>query len=629
MTPIFLDFETYYDKDYSLSKISTQEYIKDPRFKVHGMGVASEKSKPVWVTGAKCKDWVERIVPQNIVVCHNAHFDAAILAFHYGVHPKFIIDTVSLSRALVGEALKSHSLANVGEKLLGEEKGAYLAQTLGVQTLTPEQEQQLAAYCLKDVELCRGIYAKLIKHFPRKELLLADRVCRFYTEPSLLLDGGLLKTYKSDVVKKKQEALYVAGVEDETTLRSNPQFADALKALGIEPPMKLSPTTGKPAFAFAKTDEGLLALQDHPDERVQALVAARLECKSTLAETRAERFITASRYGAFPVQYLFSGAQTTHRLSGGGGDNLQNLPRPVEGQPASGALRRSILAPHHHTLLAADLAQIELRVTLGLAVELARLSGQKNTAEEDALKILGAGGDLYSHFGSLIYGREITKKNAPKERQMAKSAVLGLGFGMGVDRFMEYCKTQGVEVDRETAERTVKLYRGTYSGVTRLWRYVEDGFKRWMNECDAIGFRLQMFKQPDIWITDEPIFSHISIGRPGCLQVKYPNLKFNGEDNQFTYSRATGETRLFGGKFVENLVQYLAREIIMEQLLLVQKAYKVVMTTHDEIVAVVPQGEEEIAKSYIGQVMTRPLDWWPSLPLGVEMKTADRYGDCK
>jgi hypothetical protein len=625
MIPIFLDFETYYDKDYSLKKMSVQEYIHDPRFKVHGMAVAAGKRPPLWVSGEeKCRQWIERIVPGNVVVCHNAHFDCAILSFYYGVSPAFIIDTVAMSRALVGESLKSHSLASVSQALLSAEKGTYLSQTLGIAQLSPEQERELAAYCLKDVELCRGLYNLFIGRFPRKELVLSDKITRMYTEPRLLLDAKLLRSYKEDVIKKKQEALQLAGVDNEETLRSNPQFAEALKALGVEPPMKISPTTGKPTYAFAKTDEGLVALQEHESECVQALVAARLESKSTLAETRAERFITASRYGAFPISYLFSGAMVTHRLSGGGDKtNAQNLPK-------SGALRRSIMAPIRHTLLAADLAQIELRVTLGLSCSLARQMGHEAVEEETAMRLLGEGKDLYEHFGSLIYGREITREKTPKERQVAKSAVLGLGFGMGVDRFMAYCKQQNIEVDREMAERVVKLYRGTYLGVVRLWKYLEDSFKRFMaQDAEGEGFALQVFKTPDVWIKRESLFNSVSIGRPGCLQVKYPGLHFDGEENQFKYNRSDGETRLFGGKFVENLVQYLAREIIMEHLLKVDKSFKVLMSTHDEIVVAVPREKIEEAKAFVQSTMTAPLAWWPNLPLGVEVKTADRYGDCK
>lgn len=316
MIPIFLDMETYYDKEYSLKKMSTQSYIWDNRFKVHGVGLAAGRGAPVWVSGPKIKTWLEKTVPGNVVVCHNANFDAAILAWRYGLRPKLIVDTVSLSRAIIGERLRSHALGSIAEYLLKEAKGGFLAATMGVRDLSLDAERQLAEYCLKDTDLCRQIFYTLIPHLPKQELLIMDMCSRMYTEPKLWLDNELLQNYHSRVVAARMRTLDDAGVEDAKEVRSNPKFAELLRSMGVEPPMKQSPTTGEQTYAFAKTDEGMMALEDHPDERVQALVAARLQNRSTLAETRCESFMTASRYGEFPIPYLFSGAMTTHRWAG-------------------------------------------------------------------------------------------------------------------------------------------------------------------------------------------------------------------------------------------------------------------------------------------------------------------------
>ena len=621
MLPVFLDYETHYSKEYSLKKMSTQEYIYSPHFKVHGAGVAIGKNPPQWFSGARLDLLLSKLVPGNVIVCHNAGFDAAILNWHYGLKPKLIIDTISLSRALIGERLRSHSLDSIAKFLLGQEKGGFLSEVMGVRDLTPEQERQLAAYCLHDVDLCRQIFYKLIPHIPKKELLVMDWVSRCYTEPCLLLDPTLLKEYHAEVVAKRLRSLDDAGVASAKELRSNPQFADALRALGVDPPMKTSPTSGEPAYAFAKTDEGLMALQEHPDERVQALVAARLENRSTLAETRAENFITAQKYGAFPIGYLFSGAMTTHRLSGGGGNNLQNLPR-------GGALRRAIMAPIRHTLVVGDQAQVELRITLALAVALMAQLGVDVTETEEykALRILEAGGDLYGTFGTTIYQKTITKENTPLERQIAKSAVLGLGFGMGKDKFIAYCKQQGIAVNEDFAQYVVKLYRGTYSGVVRLWRYMQDRIKAFIADTDT---SLQLFKEPNVWVRRTTLSGDAAVGLEGALQIKYPGLRYDAENNQFLYDRAIGPAKLFAGKYVENLVQYLARQIIVEQTVRVNKRYKVAMSTHDEIVCVVPRDEKEEAMVWVKQIMEAPVAWWPSLPLGAEVKSNDRYGNAK
>ena len=632
MKVIFADAESYYcsKSGYSLSKMSTQAYIRDPRFKCFGWGLATNKNAPIWVTGDKQRKYLEAVIPGNVIVGHNiSGFDGAILNWIYGLRPRLFIDTLALSRALIGERLRSHSLDSVAQYLFGYGKLPYLKAMDGVQNPTPEQLALLGEYCAlhpkqSDVALTRAIFYHLIPHMPKQELLVADMVARMFTEPSLTLDQELLVRYHSEVVASKLTLLDNAGVEDVKELMSADRFAEALRRLGVEPPTKISPTTGKVAYAFAKTDSGLQELEEHKDERVQALVAARLGNKSTIAETRAATFIDAAQYGPFPVSYMYSGAQTTHRLSGGGSkSNMQNLPR-------GGTLRRAIMAPEGHVLVVADLAQIELRITLQLALALIQ---QMNEAwqvsqlpeEYKSLEILASGGDLYSHFGSIIYQETISKQTHPLQRQVAKSAVLGLGFGMGKDKFMAYCKQQNIAMDEETAQRIVKLYRGTYTGVVRLWRYMQDSVKEFLFN----GVAKQLFKEPDVWIKHTSLYGDPCIGLAGQLQIKYPGLAFDPAENQFMYQRAMGPTKMFAGKYVENLVQYLARQVIMEQSVTVNKRYKLAMSTHDEICVPVAEDDSGEASAWIRKIMTTSPTWWPELPLGVEIHTAERYGEAK
>ncbi len=286
-------------------------------------------------------------------------------------------------------------------------------------------------------------------------------------------------------------------------------------------------------------------------------------------------------------------------------------------------------------LVVGDLAQIELRITLALAQRHFRehLFSQQTlgpeayqqSEEQKALGILATGGDLYSHFGSIIYQKEITKESTPLERQVAKSAVLGLGFGMGKDKFMAYCKQQGITVDDEFAQYVVKLYRGTHGGVVRLWKYMQDQVKVFL----AQGEMIKLFQEPQVWLSRTILFNDPCVLLSGGLEIKYPGLGYDVESKGFTYERALGKAKMFGGKFVENLVQYLARQIIMEQTVRVNKKYRVCMSTHDEMCAVVPQEEKDEATTWIKGIMEEPVKWWPNLPLSAEVKSAVRYGEAK
>ena len=112
--------------------------------------------------------------------------------------------------------------------------------------------------------------------------------------------------------------------------------------------MKISPRTGKQTFAFSKTDEGFKKLQEHPDEKVQNLVAARLGTKSTLEETRTQRFIDIGNRGSLPVPLKYYAAHTG-RWGGSDNVNLQNIPR-------KSVLKQSIWAPK--SALMAELAYL-------------------------------------------------------------------------------------------------------------------------------------------------------------------------------------------------------------------------------------------------------------------------------
>lgn len=607
---IVVDYETYYDDEYSLRNMTTQAYIRDPRFKAHGAGVKVGDAETVWVPHAKLPTILAKVIPGNIIIHHNAHFDGAISEWIYGLTPKMYIDTVSLSRAVIGDTLKSHSLDSVAKFLLGQEKGFGLVASKGIRDLDPDVERVLAGYCKLDCDLTWGIFKRLVAAFPKSMLPAVDWTTRAFVRPGLLLDDELLAEHLTYVREAKARALADAGLDTPEALMSNDKFAAALQDLQVEPPTKISPATGKTAYAFAKTDAGLKDLAEHDDPRVQALVAARLSHRSTLEETRTQSYLEAAAHASWPVDYKYAGATNTLRWSGsnGSGGNPQNIPR-------TSPLRHAILAPEGKLLCVSDLAQIELRIVLALA------------QEQEALGLLARGEDLYCWFGTRIYGREVTKADK-LERQMAKSAVLGLGFGMGVARFADYCREQNVTVDPEMAERVVALYRQTFPGVPKLWRLAEADLAYALNN-QAVSFG--RLKPECITTGHAPLLERCPGFRlPSGHWIKYPGLR-KDEEGQWTYTTAVGVRKLWGGVVVENCVQALAAELIKEQLMDVEKYVQlpVYMVTHDELVVGVDEAFADEQAAAIRRVMTQPVKWLPSLPLACEIKTAVRYGEAK
>ena len=402
MKLITIDFETFYDREYSLSKMTTEEYIRHPEFEVIGVGIKHDNEPTVWVDQPEVEATLKAIDWSNaMVLAQNTMFDGAILNWKYGVNPKAWADTLGMSRALFPHD-KSHGLAVQAEREAIGAKGDEVVHAMGMRRkdFSAYAIAGYAAYCRNDVDLTHKLFHIYLKRgFPTRELKLIDLTLRMFIEPVLELDRDLLITHLQEVKDRKAnllatlrdkmieqgnadfvQTIFTEGTEGlKRLLMSNDKFAAALELLGVIPPLKVSPTTGRTTYAFAKTDPGMIALQDHPNEQVQALVAARLGNKTTLEETRTERFIDMSFRGKFPVPLRYYGAHSG-RWSGQDKINLQNLPSRGEN---AGKIKRAIQAPPGHVIIDADSSQIEART-------LAWLAGQ-----EDLVKAFETGQDVY------------------------------------------------------------------------------------------------------------------------------------------------------------------------------------------------------------------------------------------
>ena len=403
-----IDFETFYSKDYSLSKMTTESYINDIRFEVIGVAVKRNNEQTQWFTGtyAETKRWLMQFDWGNsMVVAHNAMFDAAILGWRFGIFPKTVICTLSMARALHAVSVGG-SLAALSEYYKLGVKGTEVLNALGKRRadFSKAEIDAYGGYCVNDVELTYKLFKAMLPRVPKPELKLIDMTIRMYSDPELKLDTEMLYAHLADVKEQKEKLLDECGISKED-LMSNQKFASVLEMFGVEPPMKLN-SKGVESFAFAKTDEGFKALAEHDDPRVQAIVAARLGTKSTLEETRTERFIAIAerpyRGNVLPVPLHYYGARTG-RWAATDKINLQNLPRKSK-------LKGAIIAPEGYVIVGADLSAIELRMGLAFAGQL------------DKMHMLGQGIDLYKDFASTVYGVPISEIN-DEQRFMGKTCI--------------------------------------------------------------------------------------------------------------------------------------------------------------------------------------------------------------
>lgn len=413
-----LDFETAWSRKdgYSLSYMTTEEYIRDPRFKA--WGVCIHEYGTDLLTQWYGHDELPRIFStydwsKTAVLAQNTVFDASILSWHYDVHPVLLLDTLSMARAKRGVEA-GNSLEKLAKVLGLPEKGRALESSDGyLDELPPEVLHALIPYCKHDVWLCEQVFDHFIEGFPASELRLIDMTLKMFTEPVLKLDADMLVEAIVAEKTSRESLLKRLGVTDDM-LASNDKFAEVLRALGVKPPTKPKRPTKKTPhpvgelYAFAKTDAMFQAMLEGDNDDVAALCEARLKVKSTTERTRAQRFYNISQRGPLPVPLSYFGAGTGRWTAlRGEAINMQNLKR-------GSFLRKAIMAPDDHVLVVGDLSQIEPRV-------LAWLSDY-----EEMLEIFRQGGDPYASFGAQMFNIVgLTKDSHPIQRQSAKSALLG------------------------------------------------------------------------------------------------------------------------------------------------------------------------------------------------------------
>ena len=647
---LVVDFETAWDsKTYTLSKTTNEEYLRDPRF--HAWGLCWKEldapGKAVWVSHHDIPAWVASVDwSRTAVAAQNAQFDCSILAWIYGERPVFILDTLSMARALRG-AEAGNSLAKLADVYGLPAKGRAVHTTDGMfGSLPPHIEQELADYCAHDVFLCEEIFNRLYEQggpFPLKELRLIDMTIRMYVNPVLELDAAMLRRAIREEKVKRGRLLQRLDI-DEKILASNIKFANVLQGLGVDPPMKRSKTTGKMALALAKSDAVFQSLLNGPREDISLLCEARLATKSTQARTRAQRFMDIAGRGPLPMPLLYYGAHTG-RWSGTQQINLQNMKR-------GSFLRNAIGAPDGYSIVVGDLSQIEPRV----------LSWE--AGDERLLSIFRSGVDVYASFGADLFDKPgMTKESEPVLRQSSKSALLGCGFQLGwasfsaqllsgfqgappvlydktfakqlgvtalqVERFLGWdenvakmeaiphtCTAQELAIHCIATKLLVDKYRATAYPVKNLWDLCQALIERSLLGGEEVPYKCLLFRKEEIVL-------------PNGMSLRYPGVGVTLDAKgrkQFSYGAGIN---LYGGKITENITQALARIVMTDGMLRTQKRYFVAGTVHDEQIVLVPDEEAQEAVAWVHEQMVKPPVWMPDIPLQAEVEAGKRYGEVK
>lgn len=600
---ITLDFETYFDDDYSLKKMTTEAYVRDPRFRCHGFALKIDACPAVWTPPEKMH-LARSILEESAVLAHHAQFDGLILSHHFGIRPALWLDTLSMARIALPH--ERHSLDNLS-KLFGLPGKMHqsLTDVKGVRDPSAAMLAGLGTMSCDDADKTYAIFQHIKDAIPRDEFRVIDATVRMFTEPVLRLDEPKMRVYYAKVQAQKADALAELGLTKKD-LGQDEVVAAKLRELGVEPETKVT-AKGNEKYAFAKTDQFMRDILDDADERVANLAAARLGIKSTLNETRCERLLSMAGRGALAVYLRYAGAHPT-RWSGGDSLNWQNFPRNERnGEP--GEIRGSILAPPGYALVVADLSQVECR-------GLNWLAGQWDVIERFKNKE-----DPYVGIASQFYGFQVTKAH-PKERGLGKQLELSCGYGAGGASIVETAKrgTYGppVYLTDQDGERAKQLYRNTHPMVTKLWWETAEQVLETLERRGTMQWGPMTVDDGAIWL-------------PNGLPLWYDKFKregssIRGDAERWVWIRGKWR-RIWGSKLVQHVCEALARTLISTAMLKIEDAtrLKPICTVHDELWWCVPLDAAPKMLEFVLSVLKQSPDWGPTLPLDAEGFYGERY----
>lgn len=672
---VTLDVETYYDmSSYSITKLGAERYIRgepfqeilwyaedyDPKTKQVRRGEGFVNHDP-----EATHEWLLSLGldrEDTITVAHNGSgFDYLILGWLHDIHPSTMVCTLQLARTMFGRAGKDgkgNSLKSLARAYGLGQKGEEVihASGLRLEDFGEQQLKQYMQYCKNDVELTRELFLKLMAEKAIEPFQLTDMhlTTQLSSNPRIYIDRavaeeGLAKERekKSTMLQDVCEEVGMTESEFKSALMSNKKMAALLESIGVDPPTKISTTTGKETFAFAKTDpemqewlegEGLAAeipvLSD--------IMRVRQGIKSTQAETRLVTFLDVSSRGALPVPMRYNGAHTG-RLTADGSihkGQLHNTPsRPSKSNPLGkrNPIRMCMTAGEGKTFYAADSSQIEVRVLAMLAGEDKLLDVfRQGMDDEDAATEAEARGDSaeakrlwdrakaadpYLGLGPTLFGRPITKADKA-ERNINKAAVLAAGFKQGAVGFMNHCRRNGIDISAEMAERTIYAYRSEHLGIANFWKECKMALAAMTGKRGTYVFGQGMLRAERDRIV-------LPSGRVLHYKDAHTQKRDGFDEVVFTHKIKGVEWRIYDGKLTENIVQAVAYDVLQWQgrKIFVDTGRSYVLFTHDELCYIDDVGMENEYSDMLWRYMRMPPPWMSGIPLGIEFTHGLKYGD--
>lgn len=662
MRVVTLDFETFFDKDYTLSKMGPIEYIRDSRFNPLCVAIRENQGETVVFEDDIKEHLLSYRLDQSdcITVGHNiAGFDGLVLSEYFGIHPHMIVDTVCMARWCGIARMVGGTHAKVTEWLKNGKKEAGTVVSLGKRTreeFTPEEWAFFKQYCHDDTEQCSKNFYKMLPYMTNDALKLMSVTAKMATDPVLELDPFRLYNYivelnaETDASMERLEKLFQFGSREEfkKNVRSAAKFVSMLSQLGVEAPMKVSEakskTAGKDVLApaLSKNDLEFTALLEHENPDVRLLVQTRLEQNSSIELTRATRLYNMSLTGRpMPVMLQTFGAHTGRYAAGNSegatdGTNTQNLSK----RQGNLTIRKSICAPKGYKIIACDSSQIEARMLAYLA------------RQDDLVEQFREGRDPYSELAEKIFnvpwqdikaGAKGGDKKMKMYRNVGKTAILSSGFGVSSQKFSDTLLRQNIKLDDDPrkhldmATHAHSVYRYNNNMIVGFWRKCQKVVEHMVmggSGSFAGPEGVSVTYGPMELVGSDKLIPSIKLNGANYI-LRYPNVRSNGTNPRgmteyvfdgMSTSFKPAERRIYGCSVCENITQALAFQLLQWQACRMADAgLHIIANIHDCWVSIVKEADVEQSVKLVEQIMSSVPEWLPGFPVGCEAEVGDDY----
>ena len=689
------DWETFYDTKagYSLSAMSPQLYCAEPRFDPYLVALCGWEITddgifgPEWkegktVTRFRTDGSMFRKLPDGrqlyvgrgenfpdwenlngrIIVCHNCAFDSVVFeeCWKRGMLPRLKDIEWKCTADLSAYLMVPRNLKGAMKELYGKEISKAVRAGMDGRhdyDLGPEERRALVEYGGSDAVECHDIWLDNSSEWPDIERAISDQK-RDATKRGIAVDRKLVEDSIKELKRYHAEVVCDVPWYPEKPVGSLPALRQAVVAMGIEPPK-----------SFKKDDPGFLDWQKEHDD-IPFIAARQKAVAINMHLARLEGILASlDRDGASHPAFLYFGAHTGRdsgkSSTGGSNTNMLNMPRKpiLQGDEhvfgGKGVdIRGMYVARPGYKFIIYDFSQIEARFSLWLVDDTHMMEAMKRE------------GNLYQAnavmMGWCKPGEKI-KKEKPDVYRLAKCCVLGLGYGMGAAKFVDSCKSQGLELPSVPADEWPEIDRRLSFIIRNVARVKGDPYSErnrqkvgqlikslqivsdWRNANSKIVAKWKEYEQvfkERIAAGKSTVAFRLPSGRikryfdPHLCKEETVEVDENGVEHpsyriaiKATTVRGNPATFFTGGNIMENIVQASCRDIMAYSAVEIERkhpSWRYVFSVYDEIVFEVPEQEAEEANAEVPRIMCHGdyiKDWTEGLALEVEGGIEDHY--CK